>query len=63
MKDIPSVWTVNNGFAVSKMLLTYYFEVLSDFKGFFLEHTHLPKIQEIRNKALKRCGYLHWDKV
>ena len=40
MKDIPSVWTVNNGFALSKMLLIYHFDVLSDFKGFSLEQTH-----------------------
>lgn len=32
MKDNPTVWTVNNGFALSKMFLTYHFEVLIDFK-------------------------------
>lgn len=41
MKDITSVWTVNNGFALSKMLLTYHFELLSDSKaGGELEQTH-----------------------
>lgn len=32
MKDNPTAWTVNNGFALSKMLLTYHFEVLIDSK-------------------------------
>lgn len=44
MKDITSVWTVNNGFALSKMLLTYNFELLKWFQGGggggCLEQTH-----------------------
>lgn len=47
------MWTVNNGFALSKMLLPYHFEVLSDFNYIFLANMFYLRYEKPEERPQK----------